>query len=109
MHLRPDKLDLYRSAPPEKPPRLPVEEWLRRPDDEIEGTVSKIQVLQEAARCLSCGSCFGCEMCWMYCPPLGFTRLEEVRPGEYYLLSLAACEGCGKCIDVCPCGFLSAS
>jgi len=105
----PVKLDFYHPAPPVEPSRRPVEEWLSWPDDEIEGTISEAQMLEEAARCLSCGQCFGCEQCWMYCPPVGYTRLEEVRPGAYFVLSLDACEGCGKCIEVCPCGFLSAS
>jgi NADPH-dependent glutamate synthase beta subunit-like oxidoreductase len=105
----PVKLDYYAPARPVEPPRRPEVEWLSRPDDEIQGTISEAEVLQEAARCLSCGQCFGCEQCWMYCPPMGFTRLEEVRPGAYFALSLDACEGCGKCIEVCPCGFLSSS
>lgn len=42
----------------------------------------------------------------MFCAPGCFTAVEEAEPGVYYTLSLDACEECGKCIDVCPCGFL---
>jgi Pyruvate/2-oxoacid:ferredoxin oxidoreductase delta subunit len=91
------------------PPRRDVDEWLNRPDEEIEGTISRSQMMEEAARCLSCGQCFGCEQCWMYCTPVSYTRLEEVRPGAYFELALDVCEGCGKCIEICPPGFLSAS
>jgi ferredoxin len=33
-------------------------------------------------------------------------RLAEVGPGRYFSLALDACEECGKCIAVCPCGYL---
>ena len=42
----------------------------------------------------------------MYCPHTCFTRLENVQPGMYYALNLDQCKACGKCIDICPCGFL---
>jgi ferredoxin len=44
----------------------------------------------------------------MYCNAGGFTRLEETRPGRYFAFALDACEGCGKCIELCPCGYLEA-
>jgi Pyruvate/2-oxoacid:ferredoxin oxidoreductase delta subunit len=55
---------------------------------------------------MSCGLCFGCQQCFMYCNALGFTRFEEVTPGHYYAFALEACEGCGKCIELCPCGYM---
>ena len=61
---------------------------------------------EEAARCMSCGLCFDCEQCFMYCNAGGFTRIEKASPGHYYALALDACEGCGKCIELCPCGYL---
>jgi NADPH-dependent glutamate synthase beta subunit-like oxidoreductase len=105
----PVKLDFYRFASPVVPPRRDVDEWPNRSNEEIERTISRSQMMEEAARCLSCGQCFGCEQCWMYCPPVSYTRLQEVRPGAYFELALDVCEGCGKCIEVCPSGFLSAS
>jgi NADPH-dependent glutamate synthase beta subunit-like oxidoreductase/ferredoxin len=91
-----------RAAAHERPP----EEWLTHPDDEIDLGLNEHEFLDEAGRCLSCGSCIGCEQCWMYCSHNCFTRLEEVRPGAYFGLTLDNCQACGKCIDVCPCGFL---
>jgi Pyruvate/2-oxoacid:ferredoxin oxidoreductase delta subunit len=63
-------------------------------------------VLEEAARCMSCGLCFGCERCWMYCTPSCFTKVTERAPGSYYQIKLDTCDGCRKCADECPCGFL---
>lgn len=75
-------------------------------DAEVAATITESQFLAEVERCYSCGLCFGCEQCEMYCTAGCFTRLEEVGPGRYFALSLDACEECGKCVEVCPCGFL---
>jgi len=90
-------------------PMLPAEERVRLGMTEVAGTVDEDQFLAEVQRCYSCGSCFGCEQCFMYCTSGCFTRLEEPRPGMYFSLNLDACKECGKCIEVCPCGYLEAS
>jgi formate dehydrogenase major subunit len=89
-------------------PRRPREEWLTDPEAEINLTIDAEQALDEASRCMSCGLCFDCQQCFMYCNQSGFTRIAETSPGNYFALALDACEGCGKCIEVCPCGFLEA-
>jgi formate dehydrogenase major subunit len=90
-------------------PMLPAEERIRLGMTEIAGTVSEEDFLAEVQRCFSCGSCYGCEQCFMYCTAGCFTRLEEPRPGMYFSLNLDACKECGKCVEVCPCGFLEVS
>ena len=62
--------------------------------------------LAEAGRCLSCGSCFGCERCWMYCTPGCMSRLPSVAPGHYFTINHDKCDGCRKCAEECPTGFL---
>jgi NADPH-dependent glutamate synthase beta subunit-like oxidoreductase/Pyruvate/2-oxoacid:ferredoxin oxidoreductase delta subunit len=89
-------------------PEVEVERRLSDRHLEVSATISEDEFLHETKRCLSCGSCFGCQHCWMYCNAQGFVRLESPTPGRYFVLSLDACEGCGKCIDVCPCGYLGA-
>ena len=86
--------------------RRPAGEWLSNPDREIDQTLDYEQACKEAARCMSCGLCFDCEQCFMYCNAGGFTRIKYAGPGHYYALALDACEGCGKCIELCPCGYL---
>lgn len=100
------KVDYYAERKPIDPVRRPVEEWLAQPDAEICGTISEEEFLQEVSRCLSCGLCSGCGLCFMYCNAGGFSRQEHVAPGVYFALSLDRCEACGKCIELCPCGFL---
>jgi len=89
-------------------PQLPVEQRISQQTAEVAGTIREDEFLSEVERCFSCGSCFGCEQCSMFCTPGCFTRLEEVGPGMYFTLALDNCEECGKCIEVCPCGFLEA-
>jgi NADPH-dependent glutamate synthase beta subunit-like oxidoreductase len=84
------KLDWYPPAPPHAD--LPPLQGLA--DDEA---------VAEAKRCLSCGMCFDCETCWMYCSANGFVKLAK---GEHYKLKLEVCNGCKKCAEVCPCGYI---
>lgn len=87
-------------------PVLPAAERVGLGMTEVAATVTEEEFLAEVQRCFSCGSCFGCEQCFMYCTSGCFTRLEEPQPGMYFSLNLDACKECGKCIEVCPCGFL---
>jgi len=32
--------------------------------------------------------------------------LNQARPGAYFSLAIDQCQGCSKCIDVCPSGLL---
>ena len=79
-----------------------------RADEELAQKI-RDQATEETTRCFSCGLCFGCEQCAMFCTSGCFTRLEQPAPGLYFSLSLDACKECGKCIEVCPCGFLEVS
>lgn len=101
------RLDYYQELSPVKPLARPTEEWLTAPDREICQTIPADHFQQETTRCFSCGLCFGCQRCWMYCNPSSYTHLQESGPGTYFSLDLDRCEGCGKCIEICPCGFLS--
>lgn len=87
-------------------PVLRPEQRVQPEMPEVAATISESQFLAEVERCFSCGLCYGCEQCYMYCTAGCFTRLEEPRPGLYFSLSLDACQECGKCVEVCPCGYL---
>lgn len=89
------------------PPCLPVAERLAKPEQEARQTIGEQAFLDEVARCFSCGSCFGCQQCFMFCNAGGFSKLQAAAPGQYFSMVLDNCESCGKCIEVCPCGFLS--
>jgi len=101
------KADYHPEKKPATPRRRPVEDRLTQPEAEVQETISREEFLEEVSRCFSCGLCYGCEYCFMYCNAGAFARLGQVGPGAYFALSLDYCEGCGKCIDLCPCGFLT--
>jgi NADPH-dependent glutamate synthase beta subunit-like oxidoreductase/Pyruvate/2-oxoacid:ferredoxin oxidoreductase delta subunit len=100
------KLDFYQ--PLTRTTRGQLEPALRLvdPHAEIDKGITKEQTLEESTRCFSCGFCFGCERCWMFCTPSCFVKVGEPGPGSYYKIKLDTCDGCRKCADECPCGFL---
>ena len=100
------KMDFYPAADRAERTVLSAEERLARPFDEADRGITREQALEEAARCFSCGLCFACENCWMYCQNSCFKKLPEPVPGNYYTIALATCDGCKKCWEECPCGFI---
>lgn len=98
--------DFHERRPAAHRAQLAPLDRLAEPMAEVTAGLSEDEFLAEASRCFSCGSCFGCQQCAMYCTARGFVRLERAAPGLYYSLALGECEECGKCVSVCPCGYL---
>jgi ferredoxin len=99
--------DFYSERSAAEIPEQPVTDRLAQPDLEVHETLSRAAFLQEVERCFSCGQCHGCQYCFMYCNGGGFVRIDQARPGAYFALALDRCVGCGKCIELCPTGFLT--
>lgn len=95
------KLEWYQSVPRHERRKVPVEQ--RGMETEIELGLSEEEALAETRRCMSCGMCMDCESCWMYCTNSAFERLPK---GQHYRIKLELCNGCGKCADACPCGYI---
>lgn len=101
------KLDFYPEAPRAHRRIAAPEQRLANPKDEIDLGITAEEWATESARCFSCGDCFGCERCWMYCTPGCFKKVKtDFGPGNYYTIDLGSCDGCNKCSDECPCGYL---
>jgi Pyruvate/2-oxoacid:ferredoxin oxidoreductase delta subunit len=100
------KLDWYKPQVRIERQLAPAAERVTDLRIEIEQGHGQTEILAEASRCLSCGICFGCENCWMYCTPGCMKRLPEVSPGRYFSIKMETCDGCKKCAEECPCGFL---
>lgn len=62
------------------------------------------QAEEDYNRCISCGTCRDCHMCYQSCPERAISR--HVLPGGTfeYLSDPEKCIGCGICAGVCPCG-----
>jgi len=66
------------------------------------------QAVAEAERCMSCGMCFECDNCVIYCPQDAVFRVKknEATLGRYVDTDYAKCIGCHICADVCPTGYI---
>ncbi len=70
--------------------------------------LTEAQAQAEAKRCMSCGQCFECDNCVMYCPQGAVMRVpkKEASIGRYVYTDYAKCIGCHICRDVCPTGYI---
>jgi NADPH-dependent glutamate synthase beta subunit-like oxidoreductase len=66
------------------------------------------EVRAEADRCMSCGICFECDNCVIYCPQDAIFRVRktDATMGRYVDTDYAKCIGCHICEDVCPSGYI---
>jgi NADPH-dependent glutamate synthase beta subunit-like oxidoreductase/Pyruvate/2-oxoacid:ferredoxin oxidoreductase delta subunit len=66
------------------------------------------QAQQEAKRCMSCGMCFECDNCVVFCPQDAVFRVKknEATTGRYVDTDYNKCIGCHVCTDVCPTGYI---
>jgi len=70
--------------------------------------LSEEQAKEEADRCMSCGMCFECDNCVIYCPQEAVkkTPKKEATTGRYVYTDYSKCIGCHICKDVCPTGYI---
>jgi NADPH-dependent glutamate synthase beta subunit-like oxidoreductase len=66
------------------------------------------QAIAEAKRCMSCGMCFECDNCVVYCPQTAVKRVpkKDATLGRYVYTDYSRCIGCHICRDVCPTGYI---
>ncbi|HSN47082.1 MAG TPA: NAD(P)-binding protein [Casimicrobiaceae bacterium] len=76
--------------------------------DERLMALSESETLAEAKRCMSCGMCFECDNCIVYCPQGAVTKVpkKEATLGRYVTTDYDKCIGCHICKDVCPTGYI---
>jgi NADPH-dependent glutamate synthase beta subunit-like oxidoreductase/Pyruvate/2-oxoacid:ferredoxin oxidoreductase delta subunit len=53
--------------------------------------------VKEAERCLGCGTCNSCGICYLFCPDLAVDQVN----GRFEF-NLDYCKGCGICVKECP-------
>ncbi len=66
------------------------------------------QAVHEGKRCMSCGMCFECDNCVIFCPQDAVFRVkkDERAVGRYVDTDYGKCIGCHICKDVCPSGYI---
>ena len=66
------------------------------------------QAVAEAKRCMSCGQCFECDNCVVYCPQVAVFKVPKAKStiGRYVDTDYSRCIGCHICADVCPTGYI---
>ena len=71
-------------------------------------SLSEEQAIKEAGRCMSCGMCFECDNCVIYCPQDAVYRVKKDSKtmGRYVATDYSKCIGCHICADVCPTGYI---
>jgi NADPH-dependent glutamate synthase beta subunit-like oxidoreductase/Pyruvate/2-oxoacid:ferredoxin oxidoreductase delta subunit len=72
------------------------------------GVLDEKEAVAEAKRCMSCGMCFECDNCVVYCPQTAVSRVKktEATLGRYVTTNYDKCIGCHICADVCPTGYI---
>jgi NADPH-dependent glutamate synthase beta subunit-like oxidoreductase len=70
--------------------------------------LDETQAKGEAERCMSCGMCFECDNCVIFCPQDAVYRVKkgESTTGRYVATDYSRCIGCHICADVCPTGYI---
>jgi NADPH-dependent glutamate synthase beta subunit-like oxidoreductase len=96
--------DFWERKPRADEELLPVGERLAAIGREVAETISAEQARAEASRCMSCGLCFDCENCFKFCQDNAVVR--PLNKGEKYSFKLEFCQGCKKCAEQCPCGYI---
>ncbi len=97
-------LDWYENAQRHEATKIPPDERFKDPWSEITETLPDSDIIAEARRCMSCGICFDCGNCWSYCGEN--VVVKPLVPGDPYKFKLELCNGCDKCAENCPCGYL---
>ena len=98
------KLSFYEAKPQNIAPILAVNER-KGSFNETNLPLSEAQLIDEAKRCMSCGMCFNCDACFTYCQENAVKRTPEGSELKY-AFDLNHCNGCKKCAEECPCGFI---
>lgn len=86
---------------------LSAEQALGNFEERLEALDEK-RAVTEAKRCMSCGMCFECDNCVVYCPQTAVFRVKKDKSttGRYVDTDYQKCIGCHICADVCPTGYI---
>ncbi len=75
-------------------------------DLEADLGITEVQFMAEAERCMSCGLCFECRQCLIFCPQRAIEEFPQNPTGEVMYTHYTRCVGCHICSQACPCGYI---
>ena len=86
---------------------LDAEQALNNFEERVLALTEK-EAIAEAKRCMSCGLCFECDNCVVYCPQTAVFKVKKSQSttGRYVDTDYTKCIGCHICHDVCPTGYI---
>jgi NADPH-dependent glutamate synthase beta subunit-like oxidoreductase len=92
----------YRSERRFEKDARPVHERLKN-FEEVYPEIDRDEIVTESDRCFSCGLCFRCDNCRMFCPDNAVYISPDTGKYEF---DYDFCKGCGICSKECPCHFI---
>jgi NADPH-dependent glutamate synthase beta subunit-like oxidoreductase/Pyruvate/2-oxoacid:ferredoxin oxidoreductase delta subunit len=95
--------DYFEPSRRQKETKGPIKKRIKGFGEVTSGFVEGI-ALDEAERCFSCGTCVGCENCYVFCPDASIVKIGEVLSHQ---VDYDFCKGCGICFSECPRGVIS--
>ncbi len=99
------KLDYYLPAPRNNVLELPPMERIKN-FEEVNKALTLDEAVAESKRCMSCGLCFTCDRCRVFCPREAISR-DKARPvGKIMFTDYTKCNGCHICAEVCPSSYI---
>ncbi|MBF0588839.1 MAG: NAD(P)-binding protein [Magnetococcales bacterium] len=74
--------------------------------DETLSLLTSDAAVGESKRCMSCGLCFECNQCMLFCPQDAIDKFKGNPEGEVMYTRYEVCVGCHICAEVCPTGYI---
>ncbi|MBF0194260.1 MAG: NAD(P)-binding protein [Magnetococcales bacterium] len=74
--------------------------------DETLVALSREDATKQSDRCMSCGMCFECNQCMLFCPQEAIVKFRDNPEGEVMFTEYDRCIGCHICSEVCPTGYI---
>ena len=99
------RLEFYKAAPRAEEKMTPVDEAIKG-FGETSSTIEFDAAVAEAARCMSCGLCFACDQCRIYCPMEAISRDFKRPKGTIMHTDYTRCNGCHVCHEACPSAYI---
>lgn len=99
------KLDYYLPTPRNNVKELPPKERIKS-FEEVNKALTLDEAAAEAKRCMSCGLCFTCDRCRVFCPREAISRDKSRPVGQIMFTDYTKCIGCHICAEVCPCKYI---